>query len=222
MKEKKKKKKYRPLFRFCVGTLKLFSKKKKVEGAVQSEPCIYLCRHLDEKGVIDSFTCINAVMRPWVLDVFCDRKSATKHFKEYTFSQRLKKGKLFCALVSPFVGWGYSAIVKSARGIPVYRGEKSSQSVSTIKKSVRALEEGDNLLIYSDVDYLDKSDCSTGEIYTGFRLVDKMYYRRNKKHVPLVPVYIGENKVVIHEPLTIGENESEVIEKIRYNIYNEI
>lgn len=217
-----KKKKYRPLFRFCLTALRIFTKKRERRGSAPDYPCIYLCRHLDDSGVIASFTGINAVMRPWVLDVFCDRKSATKQFKEYTFSKRLKKGKLFCTLVSPLAGWGYSAIVKSARAIPVYRGEKSAQSFSTIKKSVRALEEGDSVLIYADVDYADKSDSDTGEIYTGFKLVDKMYYRRNKKHVPIVPVYINEQKVVIHPPVTIESDEERAIEKIRHLIYNEI
>ena len=218
--KRSKKKRYRPLFGFCVGLLRLFGKKRKTEGCVPNDSCIFLCRHLDEKGVIASFSGIKTVMRPWVLDVFMQYGTAKKQFKEYTFSVRKKKGKAYCEVMSTLAGWGYSKLMKSARGIPVYRGEKSSQSITTIKKSVRALEDGDNIIIYADVDYADTSDSQTGEIYVGYKLVDKMYYRRNGKHIPFVPVYINDSKIVLHEPLFFDGDDSETIEKIRRKMFN--
>ena len=214
-------KKYRPLFRTCLFFARLFSKKRKVEGEIPQKPCVFVCRHLDENGVARSFIDIKKTMRPWVLDIFTDYKSAKKQFKEYTFSIRLKKSKLYCAVVSPIVARGLTALVHSARGIPVYRKEQSSKSIQTIKQSVRALEEGDSIVIYADIDYASKDEKSEGEIYKGFSTVDAMFYKRNREHIPFVPVYIGKNKTIIHSPEFFEENREETLGRIKRKMFNE-
>ncbi len=216
-----KNKKYRPLFGTCLFFARIFSKCRLVEGQSPNEPCVFICRHLDKKGVARSFIDIKKTIRPWVLDIFTDYKSAKKQFKEYTFSVRLKKSKFYCAVVSPIVARGLTALVRSARGIPVYRGEKSSRSVQTIKQTVRAIEEGDSVVIYADIDYASEDEKSEGEIYKGFSTVDKMFYKRNGEHIPFVPVYIGKNKTVIHKPEFFDGDGSVTLERIKRKIFNE-
>ncbi|MBR2988853.1 MAG: hypothetical protein IKC64_03920, partial [Clostridia bacterium] len=105
---------YGALFRFCRGVVRLFTKKKKVVGAVPDTPCIFLCRHLDSDGVISSLVSIPTVVRPWCLSVFFDKKSSIAQFRDYTFSQKMKKSKAFCTVFSPIVGSFYIKLVKSA------------------------------------------------------------------------------------------------------------
>ena len=216
--KKQKKNKYGPLFAFCLKAVKIFGKKSKVVGQVPAQPCIFLCRHLDSGGVVQSLTSIPAVVRPWCLDCFTDRKSATKQLRDYTYSKRLKKGKLFCKIVPPIVATGYVALVKSAKCIPVYRGENSGKSVQTVIQSVRALENGENILIYNDIDYASTQNATDGDIYTGFTLVDKMYFRRNAKHIPVVPVFMDGKTTVIHPPVYC--NEPNAVEKVKHGMYN--
>ncbi|MBQ8320259.1 MAG: hypothetical protein IJX81_05200 [Clostridia bacterium] len=216
------KKHYRPWIGFALFWVRLFTRKRKVEGKLVKGPCVYLCRHRGDDGVIGSFTSLKTVLRPWALHIFTDRKLAIKHFKEFTFSQKAGKGKLFTTIFSPICGWGLSSLVKSARAIPVYRGAEARKSIVTIKNSVRALEEGDQLLVFPDVDYADESEQKNGEIYKGFASVDTLYFRRNQERVKFVPIYLTKEKIVIHEPVTFGEGtEEETLERIVKGIYNE-
>ncbi len=222
MKARIKTKNYRPLAK---GTLKFVRRKyktRKTSGNVVKEPCVYLCRHRDIVGVVQAFSDIRTVLRPWVLNCFCSYRQAKIQFKEYTFSVRMKKSKLFCAIMSPICARIISAYVKSVRGIPVYRKENASKSISTIKQSVRALEENDSLIIFVDVDYSDEEERKCGEIYKGFYAVDKLYFKRNKKHVPFVPVFANSEETIIRKPVYFSEEKDneEIFDKVVCGIYN--
>lgn len=217
-----KKKRYNPWIGFALFWVRLFTRKRKVEGRLVEGPCVYLCRHRDEDGVIGSFTSLKTVLRPWTLHIFTDYHTALRHFKEYTFSEKSGRSRAFTAIFSPICAWGLSSLVRSARAIPVYRGADARKSITTIKNSVRALEAGDTLLVFPDVDYASEADQKGGEVYKGFVSVDKLYFRRNGERVKFVPVYMTEKKVVIHSPVTFGdEPEEETIAKIVQGIYNE-
>lgn len=218
----KQRKKYNPWIGFALFWVRLATRKRKVEGKLVEGPCVYLCRHRDQDGVIGSFTSLKTVLRPWVLHIFTRYDTAVKHFKEYTFSEKSGKSKAFTAVFSPVCAWGLSSLVRSAKAIPVYRGADARKSITTIKNSVRALEEGDNLLVFPDVDYASEENEEGGEVYKGFVAVDKLYFRRRGERVKFVPVYMTKKKVVIHSPVVFGdEPEEETIEKIVKGIYNE-
>ena len=227
MKEKKAvirngKKRYRPWIAFALFWVRLFTKKRKVEGELPKGACVFLCRHRDEDGVIGSFTSLKTVLRPWVLNTFVDYDTCKKHLKEYTLREKWGKGSFMSNLIAPVMSFGLTSLIRSARAIPVYRGEEARKSIVTIKSSVRALEEGDQLLVFPDVDYASDDAQSGGEIYKGFVSVDKLYFRRNGEHIKFVPVYMTKKRVVIHEPVFFGEEpEEETIAKIVEKIYNE-
>ena len=128
--------KYPFLARVSLKIARRINRKRTVNGLIPSEPCVFLCRHRDMKGVAWAFVDINKVIRPWVLDCFCSYKDAKSHLKNYTFSKRMKKGKAFCFLFAPAVARVITSYVKSLRSIPVYRNEKASKSISTIKQTV--------------------------------------------------------------------------------------
>jgi hypothetical protein len=133
----------------------------------------------------------------------------------------MKKGKAFCFLFSPICARAISSCVKRLRGIPVYRGEKSGKSITTIKQTVKALEDGDSIIIFIDTDYSSTCERSEGEIYKGFYAVDKLYYKRNGKRIPFVPVYSNEKGSLIHESVYYEDTKNdEFYQKIIYGIYN--
>ena len=214
-------KKYRPLAKETLKFVRRKYRKRKVEGEPLKSPCIYFCRHRDMVGVIQAFSDIKTVLRPWVLNCFCSYKQARAQFKDYTFSVRMQKGKLFCAIASPICARIITAYVKSVRGIPVYRKDNASKSIATIKQTVKALEENDSIVIFIDVEYDSVDERVDGDIYKGFYTVDKLYYKRNKKHVPIVPVYANEEKTVIHNPVYFSLDDNETtFGKIVRGIYN--
>jgi len=219
---KNKNSKYRPLIRVCLPIVRLFSRKRKVVGRLPNAPCVFLCRHMDQSGVIGAYTSINTVLRPLVLDTFFSYEDAKNHLKNYTFSEKKKKGKVFKAIVAPICAKFFVRMVKSVEAIPVYRGKNGMRSITTIKESVRALENGDNIIIFPDFDYADKSEKQTGEIYKGFISIAKLYFRRNNERLKFVPVCLKEKRLVVHEPIYLMEGEEEsFFEAVVRGMYNE-
>lgn len=176
---------------------------------------------MGDKGVVAMFTSVKTTFRPWVLYVFTNYALAKKHLREYTFSKRMGKGKLFSALCAPVAAFALVSLTKSAKGIPVYRGKDGMRSITTLKKSVQALQEGDHLLICPDVDYADDKQRKSGEIYRGFFAVDKLYRKKTGQGVDFVPVYMDEEKIVLHAPVRFGvRSDEETIAAITNGIYN--
>ena len=214
-------KKYRPLAKNTLLFFRRHYRKRKISGSPQNSPSVYLCRHRDMIGVVQAFSDIKTVLRPWVLNCFCTYKDAKRQFRDYTFSVRMKKSKLFCKLMSPICARIITMYAKSVRAIPVYRKENASKSITTIKQSVKALEEDYSIVIFVDVDYINDQDCNDGEIYKGFYAIDKLYFKRNKKHIPFVPVYANEAQTVIHSPVYFTSDERQsVFDEIVKKIYN--
>ncbi len=214
-------KRYRPLAKSTLLFVRKKYKKRKIIGSPLNSPCVYLCRHRDMVGVVQAFSDIKTVLRPWVLNCFCSYKEAKRQFRNYTFSVRMKKSKLFCKLMSPVCARIITWYAKSVKSIPVYRNENASKSITTIKQSVRALEEDYSIVIFVDVDYTSEQECESGDIYKGFYAVDKLYFKRNKKHIAFVPVYANEEQTVIHTPVYFMDNERQtVFDEIVKKIYN--
>ena len=130
------------------------------------------------------------------------------------------KGKTFSAVVGRLAARGTNYAVKKLKGIAVYRGEQSAKTITTIKQSVRALENGDKLLVFTDVDYADKS-AGDEQIYKGFGVVDKMFRRKTGKKVSFVPVYIGDDVVVLHKPVYFDGSDDEFYSAIAHGMYHE-
>ena len=213
--------KYPLLARITLRVLRKKNRKREISGKIPDEPCVFLCRHRDTNGIIWAFTDINKPLRPWVLNCFCSYKDACLQLKNYTFSQRLKKGKLFCFVFAPVCARIIVSYVHSVQGIPVFRGENAGRSMSTIKQTVKALENGDSIVIFIDKEYDNTKDQNEGEIYRGFCTVDKLYYKRNGKHIPFVPVYANKDGSKIHETVYFEtEKSEEFYQKIIYGIYN--
>ena len=222
-KKRRKSNKYRPWFSFALGVVRFFTRKRMIEGEMLDGPCVYLCRHRNKDGVIGVFAALPDVLRPWVLHTFTKYQKSIRHLREYTLTEKGKMSRFWAAILAPFCGVGITSLAKSARAIPVYRGRDGAmKSIGTIKASVRALEEGDRLLIFPDVDYANEEDVDDGEIYKGFIMVDKLYFRRNGTHVKFVPVYLSDEKVVVHPAFELLEGQEEcVCKKIIAGIYND-
>lgn len=156
MKRRRKQTKYPFLIRTLVQ-IKRRKTPRVLVGSAPGGPTVYLCRHLDREGLATAIAYIPEVVRPWVLDKFSSYKSIRDLYVNYTFPVRMGKGRTYSAVVGRLAARGTHIAVKKLKGIPVYRGEHSSKTITTIKQSAAALENGDKLLVFPDVDYADKS-----------------------------------------------------------------
>lgn len=174
-----------PLFYFCRTLLRWKYPGWRAEVEHFSTPCVYICSHNNMVGPLTTLSRFPFPVRPWVLYVFFTWKDCCRQYAGYTFSQRLGLprwlawlcGGVSAAVISPFV--------RSAAGIPVYRG--SVRAAATFRETIAALEAGDPVILYPDVDYADTSQ-GIGEVYNGFLLLERFWRRRHDQPLSFVPV----------------------------------
>ncbi len=133
--------------------------------------------------------------RPLVLNAFFTYKTCKKQFRDYTFSKRggmPRPVAAICATVAAFV---VAPLARSVRAIPVYRG-KTTDALRTFRAVVAALENGDRLMVYPDMEYTAEAE-KKSDIYDGFLSFDRYYFRKTGKRVPFVCIQIDDEARVI-------------------------
>lgn len=128
--------------------------------------------------------------------VFLERKACFEHYAQYTFSKRFGWNKILANIAGFIMSLFVPALLKSGRGLPVYRG--SRKVMDTFQESVKALKNGENLLIFPDVEYSDKSG-TVKQLHEGFLFIEKYYYKETGKHIHFVPLYVSRNQKRIVE-----------------------
>lgn len=156
-----------------------------VDAAEPKGPTVYVCSHKNMRGPLATLAWLPFTVRPWVLHVFCSQETCQKQYGEYTFSKRfglpVPIANFLAWLVSGFV----SALMESLGAIPVYRG--TVRIGSTFKETVAALQAGDNVLVFPDVDYTDTSE-GIGEVYDGFLLLERFWRKTSEEPLRFVPL----------------------------------
>lgn len=192
------------LYLACRKILRMHYRRYHCEGIVSSGPVVYVCRHRYAIGPVTSLCCLPVGVRPWVLSTFFDVDECKKHCIDYTFTVSWGVPKLLARGMAQVISPAFTALVRSAAGIPVYR--HSLKVRETFAQSVRALEAGDSLLIFPDVDYAAE-DSQTGQLYEGFLMLEQLWFRKTREHVRFVPLHISKSgkRVVAGEPVVFSD-----------------
>ena len=103
------------------------------------------------------------------------------------------------AKLAAWAASGYvSALMRSLGAIPVYRG--TAQIRETFRETVAALQAGDSVLIFPNVDYTDSSG-DVGEVYEGFLLLERFWRRVSDQPLKFVPLRLDP----IRRSITAGK-----------------
>lgn len=168
----------RPFVRLAVG-----------RWSVQVEPprgpTVYVCSHGNMAGPLVTQCALPFPTRPWVLHVFLNRESCRRQYRDFTFTRRFGMPRPAAALLAWAVSGYVSALVRSVGAIPVYRG--SARLRETFQRTVEALQAGDCVAVFPDVDYTDRSG-AMGEMYDGFLLIDRFWRRFSDAPLAFVPL----------------------------------
>jgi len=209
---------YGRLVRFCRAVLRLFTARYRVVHPERLvAPAVYLCRHADIYGVVLNLVWLPVPVRTWGLHVFGDRRACNEHLRDITFGARYGWPRWKATVLAWLASYGLSALYRSARAIPVYRG--SAQVLKTFRESTTALKQGERLLIFPDRDYASTDD-EVSELYEGFLSIDRFYHRATGSHIPFVPLYINraDRTITVCEPVTFAddrERKAQTAELIR-------
>lgn len=169
---------------------------------VQKEegPVVYVSHHQNLFGPVVIHMWYPVLMRTWILNVFMGYRTCYRQYVDYTFTKRMGWPRLLAQIAAVPAAWFASALTKSTRGIPVYR--QSRLVMETMKKTVEALQQGENILLFPDVQY-DDEGAEVKEIYEGFLYVEKYYFKATGKHIPFVPLFADkrEEEIRVGEPI---------------------
>ena len=171
-------------------------------------PSVFVSNHNFIYGPIAAVIYLPTYFRPWIHNVMLERETAAKEIARpfgvviKIFGRRL--GGAIIRFGARLTCWA----LNSFNPIPVVRGA-SRDVMSTFERSILALEEGDNILIFPEKPKrMVNPDGAAGEdvlrtFYTGFAHIAKMYYDRTGKALLFYPLYsdMDERAFRIGEPV---------------------
>lgn len=155
-------------------------------GVAEPEgPAVYVCSHNNLLGPLAALCWLPFDVRPWTLHVFLEREACRKQYREYTFSRRFGMPEPLAALLAWGASGYVSALMRSMAAIPVHRG--TVKLGHTFRETVSALQAGESVLIFPDVDYTDDSG-GIGEVYDGFLLIERFWRKVSAQPLRFVPL----------------------------------
>ena len=171
-------------------------------------PSVFVSNHNFIYGPIAAVIYLPTYFRPWIHNVMLERETAAREIARpfgvviRIFGRRL--GGAIIRFGARLTCWA----LNSFNPIPVVRGA-SRDVMTTFERSIQALEEGDNILIFPEKPKrMVNPDGAAGEdvlrtFYTGFAHIAKMYYDRTGKALLFYPLYsdMDERAFRIGEPV---------------------
>lgn len=155
-------------------------------GVAEPEgPAVYVCSHNNLLGPLAALCWLPFDVRPWTLHVFLEQEACRKQYKEYTFSRRFGMPEPLAAMLAWGASGYVSALMRSMAAIPVHRG--TVKLGHTFRETVSALQAGESVLIFPDVDYTDDSG-GIGEVYDGFLLIERFWRKVSAQPLRFVPL----------------------------------
>ena len=156
--------------------------------------CVFTCNHGELYGPIVANLYVPYSFRPWVISEMTELNEISNYIYTYTVKRQRwlpERWKLpVSRALAPFLAW----IMRSIECIPVYRN-KPSELIKTLRMSMKAMESGDNLLIFPEnpndpgqekAGYLRDS---IGTFFQGFVTVAQLYHKRTGKCAQFYPIY---------------------------------
>ena len=158
----------------------------------ESNPIVFLCNHGEVYGPVAGMLFCPVPVRSWsISDMMIDPREVAEYSYKYTFSQVRWLGPLrwpVARLLGYVSVWG----MKKLEAVPVFRN-KPRELMTTFRKSVEAMQAGDNLLIFpenpdADPDAPGYEDGRPGELFRGFPMLAQVYYSKTGKRCRFLPM----------------------------------
>lgn len=160
------------------------------ESIPSDEPVVFVANHEKNYGpaIMQLFFPIS--YRPWIIYNMLDEDVCKPYVQETFFDERLKwprwLSKPVTALLTPLL----VRLMQETNPVPVYRG-RPDRIVETFRQSIKALENGENLLIFPEKPASEPFSDDVNEFFEGFLYLAKLYYRKTGKGLLFCPVSIN-------------------------------
>ncbi len=214
------------LFSFLKGGFRLLSPKMTTtwEEPMIDEPCIFVCNHVGAMGPIHmviNFPLCDRV-KAWCNAGIMSRKDCPAYVRQdYWWDPESKLAPLYNAVIPPVAAAIIPPVLQSAPTIPVYHppGDSEYSVVTTIRKSIAALNEGYHIVIFPE----QPSGYKDHHMWINMEwlYLCTVYHRRTGKALRLYPVHIDTAghafhvaKPVMYDPERPLEEQKAEIEQV--------
>lgn len=187
------------------------------------EPCVFVCNHVGAMGPIHmviKFPLCDRV-KAWCNAGIMSRKDCPAYvLQDYWWEPGCRLEKLYKATIPYIAAAVIPPVLQSAPTIPVYHppGDSQYSVVTTIRKSIAALNDGNHLVIFPEQPSGYKSHHMW--INMEWLYLCEVYYRRTGKALRLYPVHIDTKKhafrvakPILYDPARTREEQQDEIEK---------
>lgn len=192
------------------------------ERIVQDEnnPIVFLCNHGEIYGPVAAMLYIPVPVRPWVIsNMTTSVQEVAEYLYKYTFGPITWLGPARM-WISRLLGRLSVWAMRQLEAIPVYR-HKPRELMTTFRRSVEAMEAGDNLLIFPEnpdaTEIPGYQHGGMGDMFRGFPMLAQVYYNRTGKRCRFLPMYAhkGLRTLSFGEPILYDPEAEPMLERDR-------
>lgn len=159
-------------------------------------PVVFLGNHAEIYGPIASALCFPVPVRFWVISKMMFRKQDVRaYLYENTFSKKTYLPPFVRQFLAWFLGWLSVNVMNALRAIPVYR-DSPMKLRQTLRESVKALEAGDNLMIFPEHPEGKYVKGGISELSPGFLMLAEAWWKKTGKKLRIMPVFANREKRV--------------------------
>ena len=167
---------------------------------MDDNPLVFLCNHGEIYGPIACKLYIPVSVRTWTISMMMfNQAEVTEYVYQNTYRQKTFLPVFLRKLIARFIGWLSVNVMNQIESIPVYR-DSPMKLRETVRKSIEALEAGDNLLIFPENPEGKYERDGIGEISPGFVMLAEAYWKKTGKCMRFMPMYASR----IRRTLTFG------------------
>ena len=203
--QKKPGKKEKLVTKVVVGILRPFNRHKMVHldhiRQDRDNPLVFLGNHAEIYGPIASALCFPVPVRFWVISHMMGRpRDVRGYLYENTFSKKTFLPVFIRKMLAVLMGWLSANVMCGLNSIPVYRDSPMKLRM-TLRKSVEALENGDNLMIFPEHPDGKYVKGSVSEFSPGFLMLAEAWWKKTGKKLRILPVFANRTE----RTFTFGE-----------------
>ncbi len=169
------------------------------EETPAEEPAVFVCNHSAIIGPVMMTLNFKRKHQTWTISYAMDSKTAVNYAYHDVFFSRSRKCKWFWRMLSHVVAKMLPPLLIYSDTIPVYHDKNI---IKTFKQSVKALTDGDDLVIFAESP--KRYSKYVSELQPGFIDLARLYYRKTKKALKFYPVYLEKKNAIISvgKPIT--------------------
>ena len=184
--------------KIVIGILRPFNRHKMVNldhiKQDSENPIVFLGNHAEIYGPIASALCFPVPVRFWVISHMMGRsRDVRAYLYENTCSKKTFLPVFVRRLLARLMGGLSVNIMCGLNSIPVYRDSPMKLRM-TLRKSVEALENGDNLMIFPEHPDGRYVKGSVSELSPGFLMLAEAWWKRSGWKLRIMPVYANRTK----------------------------